>query len=938
MKKYISLALALIMLFSAVISVPTVLAYGADVTTIIAGSDFQNREGNTAGVAVMDGIFSSINNDGITSADGFFFLGDYDADTINNYESTQAGLNAVKDKAQDFSPVDTYLIKGNHDNIGVAGLSKSGANDAVSGKYGVFVINENDYMWKNDDARTIKKTAQNLVEYLNAKLVSGYDKPIFVLSHLPLHYTMRTRGECDGQYANYIFDVLNEAGSKGLNIVFMYGHDHSNGWDDYLGGSSVFLNKGDNILIAQESNLLYQSSELNFYYLNAGYVGYYDNHNGADDALTMTSIQFDSDEITFKRYDNQGVHNLKAEGKTNSYKGESGYDPDTTVYTSPLKAQLTDVTDSTPLTNVINSETVVLNTYDESGLTKEKLVGSGIQTIKTFSSSGNDTKVLQFNNFSGSDSITGVKIYNPNDSDFAVFTPENGKTYEISFDYRTYHGNYNDLYINIRGTTGTDLSGDILAKVVVIPKKDENFKDEVWRKASVEVKIDKVFTGLAITFEADGTTSSLPRWTMLDNIRIIEKKSGIIINTYDESDLSKKKLVGSGIEIIKGFDNSENNTKVIQFNNFSGSDSITGVKIYNPNDSNFAAFIPEKGKTYEISFKYRTYYGNYNDLYINVRGTTGTGLNGDILANAVVIPKKDANFKDEIWREAKIKVTINKDYTGLAVTFEADGTTSSIPRWSMLDDITVVETVPDVIENEEIINTYDNIGLTKDKLVGSGMQTIGVFANTGNSTKVLQFNNFSGSDSITGVKIYNPNDSNFAAFIPENGKTYEISFRYNTYHGNYNDMYINIRGTTGTDLKGDILANAVVIPKKDENFKDEIWRETKIKVTIDNDYTGFAITFEADGTETSIPRWSMLDDVTVVETEPDIIQDEGIINVAWHIYEIAALEIPIRHVHPDGECANASEDGLWETAEEQEEQKIDPRWAELRKILDNNNK
>ena len=66
--------------------------------------------------------------------------------------------------------------------------------------------------------------------------------------------------------------------------------------------------------------------------------------------------------------------------------------------------------------------------------------------------------------------------------------------------------------------------------------------------------------------------------------------------------------------------------------------------------------------------------------------------------------------------------------------------------------------------------------------------------------------------------------------------------------------------------------------------------------------------------------------------------DEGIINVAWHIYEIAALEIPIRHVHPDGECTNPSEDGLWETAEKQEEQKIDPRWEELRKILDNNNK
>ncbi len=75
------------------------------------------------------------------------------------------------------------------------------------------------------------------------------------------------------------------------------------------------------------------------------------------------------------------------------------------------------------------------------------------------------------------------------------------------------------------------------------------------------------------------------------------------------------------------------------------------------------------------------------------------------------------------------------------------------------------------------------------------------------------------------------------------------------------------------------------------------------------------------------------------EDDGDIVTvpyEDGIINVAWHIYEIAALEIPLRHVHPDGLCARDFE----ESAEpgRQEQASIDPRWNELRKILDNNKK
>mgnify|MGYP006982437861 CR=1 FL=1 len=71
--------------------------------------------------------------------------------------------------------------RGNHDEAGAAGLAKSGDNDPSSGKYGVFVINEDDYMWYNNDEATIKRTAENLRNYLNHKLAVGF-KARFSLS------------------------------------------------------------------------------------------------------------------------------------------------------------------------------------------------------------------------------------------------------------------------------------------------------------------------------------------------------------------------------------------------------------------------------------------------------------------------------------------------------------------------------------------------------------------------------------------------------------------------------------------------------------------------------------------------------------------------------------------------------------------------------------
>lgn len=323
----------------------------SDSVSILACSDFQSPEGNRSGHTNVSSILNAMKKDGITNADGFFCCGDYDYE----YTDTQGGIDMLKKTVKNFVSSNYVFVQGNHDSaIGTNGLSYSGNNDPVHGKYGVFAINEDDYMWYNSDETTVKHTTQNLIDYLNEKLAEGYDKPIFILSHLGLHYSMRTYYDGDGKYAHYIFNALNEAAQKGLNIVYLYGHNHSNGWDDYLGGAAVYLAKGDSILIAQGTNTSKKSETLAFTYMNAGYTGYYSDVNGQDNALTMTYFTVSDKDITAVRYDKDGKHDLKSAGVTNAYKGENNYSPDTTVYTSPQTIQLTSVSDQTPIDNILN--------------------------------------------------------------------------------------------------------------------------------------------------------------------------------------------------------------------------------------------------------------------------------------------------------------------------------------------------------------------------------------------------------------------------------------------------------------------------------------------------------------------------------------------------------------------------------------------------------
>lgn len=71
-------------------------------------------------------------------------------------------------------------------------------------------------------------------------------------------------------------------------------------------------------------------------------------------------------------------------------------------------------------------------------------------------------------------------------------------------------------------------------------------------------------------------------------------------------------------------------------------------------------------------------------------------------------------------------------------------------------------------------------------------------------------------------------------------------------------------------------------------------------------------------------------------------ENDGTLDVSWHIYEFAALNIPVRHVHPEGQCNEtmaAKLDSMAASSDSGDgEERTDHRWDELKRILDNNKK
>ena len=303
-------------------------------TVIVALSDFQastDEKGATQVKNILDGGISQKYG----MFDGLFAVGDYSAQM--GYDVALTGIDALDEVIDPYVSGNKIYTEGNHDDPNLPGLAPFGNNDPEGGKYGVFVINEEQFDQFGEGG---EYCAEQLQTYFNEKLndASWGNKPIFVLCHVPVHYSMRTETSNNAKTARPMVDVLNQAGADGLNIIFLFGHNHSGGYDDFLGGGSVYLKKGDTMIVPQYGdNFKYNWDEvtLNFTYMNVGYVGYNaDNGYGADVALTVTTYRIlSTGEVIITRWDKNGEHNLKSKGVRNTVLQDT-FDPDETVYES----------------------------------------------------------------------------------------------------------------------------------------------------------------------------------------------------------------------------------------------------------------------------------------------------------------------------------------------------------------------------------------------------------------------------------------------------------------------------------------------------------------------------------------------------------------------------------------------------------------------------
>ena len=68
-------------------------------------------------------------------------------------------------------------------------------------------------------------------------------------------------------------------------------------------------------------------------------------------------------------------------------------------------------------------------------------------------------------------------------------------------------------------------------------------------------------------------------------------------------------------------------------------------------------------------------------------------------------------------------------------------------------------------------------------------------------------------------------------------------------------------------------------------------------------------------------------------------EERGTLDLGWNLYELIALQLPLRRVHPEGECPEEALEALRrlsaDEAPEDDVQSTAPRWDALKKMLDN---
>ena len=124
----------------------------------------------------------------------------------------------------------------------------------------------------------------------------------------------------------------------------------------------------------------------------------------------------------------------------------------------------------------------------------------------------------------------------------------------------------------------------------------------------------------------------------------------------------------------------------------------------------------------------------------------------------------------------------------------------------------------------------------------------------------------------------------------------------------------------GPEIKHGLLDVALRVKRTSGAYELEFQLQGEVEVSCDRCLEPMSQPIEAQSTLKVVMGEAYADDGDVVT----IPERDGTINVAWNIYEFAALQIPLRHVHEACSLTPTLSEG---------EGEMDPRWAELKKIV-----
>lgn len=526
----------------------------------------------------------------------------------------------------------------------------------------------------------------------------------------------------------------------------------------------------------------------------------------------------------------------------------------------------------------------ITNTFDEAGWAPTDT------NLALSTPDGANGNALQFNAIANN-ANRYYKIYNPvkASGEYVDYKPLAKTTYKLTFRYRT-RSLENNILINVRGVSG-DTVGDVLARAVTV-KNTLNLTDYKWDTAVAYITTpDSALDALAISVELSGATAVADFNVAIDDVKLETVTSNFVLgNTFDEDGVNVGTInlgQDTGTYSDATYNANETGYNTNSKNSGNASPLRTGTalgfraaripthankthfEIYDYSkglgaDGKLQSFVPKNGSTYTIKFDYKIARSGTQNLSLNVRPITVDGENrvlGDIITIAVDIPKNDTNHPTPaVWKTATVNVPITEDIAGLAITVE---TTGNVTTYTFFDNLEVSEIAMDVggdeeeEESEYITNTYEETGLGSissgsgtAKLKGNKIYHLGQKAASKREGRVVQFYPVSGNTSvaagdITYVELYNPADENFASFKPVVGKTYEITFDFNTQVWS-NNIAFNIRGVTNEGI-GDIITNAItILPGDTTHTGAAAWGTATAYATVTSELSALAISIEID--------------------------------------------------------------------------------------------